>query len=95
MVDNSNKHTHNGLVQNRIALSTGFEVSVSIATGVNGESTCICIYDRNCYDDSDSRSQRPKEFIIPIDYADDLQDISDLILKSLKERKKSLKKSSK
>lgn len=92
MIDTSNVHTENGLVQKPIMFSSGFKVTLSIATGVCGESTCLIIRDCNLYPDGDSRSQRNPEFIIPINYVDELKDLSGLIKDCVKDRNKTLKK---
>lgn len=91
MVDESNVHTKNGLVQKRFQFfNTGFSVTTSIATGVCGESTSLCIHDWNLYPDEDSRSQRPKEYIIPVDSVDDLIELAETLKACVKERNKTL-----
>jgi hypothetical protein len=86
MLDTSTTHKTNGLVQESMHLNTGFTITISIATGVCGESSCISIIDKNIYPDNDNRSERPKEYIIPIDFADDMKEISDVISKAIKKR---------
>jgi hypothetical protein len=87
----SYKHTENGLVQEKFMFfNTGFQITTSIGTGVDGESTCLIVHDRNCYPDDDSRSERPQEYIIPIDDTNDLEQFCNSIEKALKERKKTL-----
>lgn len=83
-------HTHNGLIQRKQYLSSGFDFVVSISTGVAGEATCIVIQDHNLYPDNDSRSERNPERIIPLDDTEDLKKIQKLIKSCLKERKKTL-----
>ena len=91
MVDTSKTHTENGLVQKRFQFyNTGFSVTISIATGVCGESTSLCIYDWNIYDDEDSRSKRPREYTIPIDDADDLLEFAKILQFSIKERNRTI-----
>ena len=85
------KHTENGLThENVYTFNTGFIITISIATGVDGESTCIIVNDRNYYSDDDSRSNRPKEYIIPIDDTDDLKKLQKAIKQALKKRKLTL-----
>ena len=85
------KHTENGLVQKRFMFyNVGFSITTSIGTGVGGESPCLIIHDHNLYPDEDSRSQRPNEYIIPIDDTNDLKELCKSIKKALKERKKTL-----
>lgn len=85
------KHKRNGLIQESFhTYNTGFEITLSIATGMDGESTCICIYDSNIYPDDDSRSERPKEYIIPFDDTNDLKQLRNIIDKALRERNKTL-----
>jgi len=89
--DHTHIHTENGLVQETYQFyGNGFRVTTSIATGIAGEATCLIIHDSNLYPDEDSRSERPNEFIIPIEYADDLKELCKSIKKALKERKKTL-----
>lgn len=90
MVDTQMTHYKNGLAQKQMMFNTGFTITVSIATGVCGESTCLMIHDSNCYPDNDSRSERPRDYIIPIDSADDLNDLVKCIQETLKDRKKTL-----
>lgn len=93
MVDESKTHTENGLVQKTVQLfNTGFRITASIATGVCGESTCLCIYDSNIYPDDDSRSQRPRDYIIPLDDANDLIELAEMLKTCIKERNKTLVK---
>ena len=93
MVDTSNTHKQNGLVQKSLQLyNTGFRITVSIATGVCGESTSFSIYDSNLYADDDSRSERAREYIVPIDDVEDLNELADMINACVKERNKTLNK---
>jgi hypothetical protein len=93
MVDTSNTHTKNGLVQKSLQLyNTGFRISVSIGTGVCGESTSLHIYDSNIYADDDSRSERQREYIIPIDDVEDLNELANMLKACIKERNKTLVK---
>lgn len=86
-----NKHTENGLTQETIMLfNSGFKITTSIGTGVDGESTCLIVHDTNLYPDEDSRSQRPQEYIIPFDDTDDLKRLCKSIKKALKKRKRTL-----
>jgi len=81
----THKHTKNGLVQESFMFyNTGFQVTTSIGTGVDGESTCLIISDSNCYPDSDSRSERPREYIIPIDDTNDLKEFCESIMKAFR-----------
>jgi hypothetical protein len=90
------KHTENGLTQETYRFyNVGFSITTSIATGIAGESTCLIIHDSNLYPDEDSRSQRPNEYIIPIDDTNDLKELCKSIKKALKERKKTLIKKKK
>jgi hypothetical protein len=90
------KHRENGLVQDKFMFyNTGFSITTSIGTGVDGESTCLIIHDSNLYPDDDSRSERPQEYIIPIDDTNDLEELCESIKKCLKERKKTLIKTKK
>jgi hypothetical protein len=85
------KHTKNGLVQEKFMFyNVGFSITTSIGTGVDGESPCLIIHDSNLYTDEDSRSERPNEYIIPIDDTNDLKELCKSIKKALKERKKTL-----
>jgi hypothetical protein len=87
----THKHTENGLITEEFrTYNTGFIITTSIATGIDGESTCIIINDNNLYPDSDSRSKRTKEYIIPIDDTNDLRGLYKSIKKALKRRKKTL-----
>ncbi len=92
MVDETKCHTKNGLVQKKFYFyNTGFQISVNIATGVCGESTCLVITDTNCYPDDDSRSlMTNKEYVIPIDDSNDLLMLSIVLKRVLKERDKTL-----
>lgn len=93
MVDETKTHTQNGLVQKRFQFfNTGFSITTSIATGVCGESTSLCIYDWNIYADDDDRSNRPKEYIIPVDVVEDLIELADMLKASVEERNKTLLK---
>jgi hypothetical protein len=93
MVDTSNTHKENGLVQKSLQLyNTGFRITVSIATGVCGESTSLSIYDSNLYPDDDSRSGRLKEYIIPVDDVEDLNELADMLKSCVKQRNKTLNK---
>jgi hypothetical protein len=93
MVDTSNTHKENGLVQKTFQLyNTGFRITVSIATGVCGESTSLSIYDSNLYADEDSRSERPREYIVPIDDVEDLNELANMLKACVKERNKTLNK---
>ena len=93
MVDTSNTHKENGLVQKSFQLyNTGFRITVSIATGVCGESTSMSIYDSNLYPDDDSRSGRLNEYIIPIDEVEDINGLADMLKSCVKERNKTLNK---
>lgn len=88
------KHKRNGLIQESFyTYNTGFKITISLGTGVDGEAACICIYDSNLYPNEDSRSERPKEYIIPLDDTDDLKQLRNIIDKVLKERSKTLIKS--
>ena len=84
------KHTKNGLIQEKIYLKSGYDLTISIGTGVAGEATCIIFNDGNLYQDSDSRSLKHPEFLIPIHDTEELRKIQKLIKKCLKERKKTL-----
>lgn len=85
MVDTSNTHKKNGLVQKSFQLyNTGFRITVSIATGVCGESSSISIYDSNLYADEDSRSGRLNEYIIPVDDVEDLNELADMLKSCVK-----------
>lgn len=85
------KHTENGLVQEKFQFfNVGFEITISIGTGVDGESTCLIIHDSNCYPDEDSRSQREKQYVIPIYDTDDLKEFRKAIKRALKKRKLTL-----
>lgn len=87
----NHKHTENGLTDEKVyTFNTGFIITISIGTGVDGESTCIIVNDRNCYSDDDSRSNRPNEYIIPIDDTDDLKKLQKAIKRALKKRKLTL-----
>lgn len=86
MLDDLNLHTENGLAQDSIMSLSGYKITVSIATGVCGESSCICVYDHNVYGDDDDRGNRPKEYIIPLDSVDDLKKLQKLIKKTIKQR---------
>ena len=44
-IDELKKHVENGLAQKKFQFNTGFQITVSIATGVCGESTSLSIYD--------------------------------------------------
>lgn len=91
MVDTSNTHKKNGLVQKSFQLyNTGFRITVSIATGVCGESSSISIYDSNLYADEDSRSGRLNEYIIPVDDVEDLNELADMLKSCVKKRNKTL-----
>jgi hypothetical protein len=91
MIDTSNTHKKNGLVQKSLQLyNTGFKITISIATGVCGESTSISIYDSNIYPDGDSRSGRFNEYIIPVDDVADLNELADMLKSCVKERNKTL-----
>jgi len=93
MVDKLNTHKVNGLVQKQFQLfNTGFRISVSIVTGVCGESASLVIYDSNLYPDNDSRSEREKEYIIPVDDVEDLNELADMLKSCVKERNKTLNK---
>ena len=88
------KHKRNGLIQESFyTYDTGFKITVSIGTGIDGESTCITIWDANIYPDDDSRSKRSTEYIIPLDDTEDLKRLKNIIDKALKERQKTLIKS--
>ena len=89
IIDTEHCHTKNGLVQNTCMID-GFSITVSIATGVAGESSCLIIHDTNLYPDGDSRGDRYPEFIIPITYVDDLLNLSKIILESVQERNSDL-----
>jgi len=93
MVDTSNTHKKNGLVQKGLQLyNTGFRITVSIATGVYGESTSLSIYDYNLYPDEDSRSERQREYMIPVDDVEDLNELADMLKFCIEERNKTLNK---
>lgn len=85
------KHTENGLIQEKFLFyRTGFEITISISTGINGEAACLIIRDHNLYPDGDSRSERPSELIIPIDDAEDLNDLCKVIKRAMGSRKRTL-----
>ena len=92
-MDNNNIHTKNGLVQKSIVFNSGFKITISIATGVCGESTGISIYDSNIYPDDD-KGERTREYIIPVNHADDLLKLSNLIKEVLEQRNSTLIKNS-
>lgn len=91
MVDYTKKHKKNGMVRKELLLRTGHNIIVNIATGVVGESTCLIVLDRNLYPDTDSRSERHPEHIIPINSVDELKELSKLINIAIRERNKTLK----
>ena len=85
----NNKHTENGLSIEKVMLhNSGFSLSLSIGTGVDGESTCIVVTDFNLYPDEDSRSERhnKREYIIPVDDTNDLIEIRNAIDKIMAKR---------
>ena len=87
----NHKHTENGLVHEKlITFNTGFIFTISIGTGVDGESTCIIVRDTNRYPEDDSRDIRPKEYIIPIDDTNDLKKLQKTLKRALKKRKLTL-----
>lgn len=93
MYNKINKHTKNGLVQKKIKLfNTGFDITISIGTGVDGETTSLFISDNNLYADEDSRSERNPNLIVPFDDTEDLVNLRNLIDKALEERNLTLVK---
>ena len=95
MLDLTKKHTKNGLVHKQLLLRTGFNFTINIGTGVVGETTALYILDRNLYPDSDSRSERNSEFIVPFESIDELKTLSKLISTAIRERNKTLKQKKK
>lgn len=89
MVDEANCHTENGLIQKSMMLD-GVVVTISLSTGVCGESGCIIFRDTKLYPDDDSRSHFPKEHIFSIPYFDDMKDLSKLISEAFADRNKTL-----
>ena len=90
MVDTTQIHSKNGLIQETLLLDSGFQITLSIATGVCGESTLIIIYDTNCYSDEDRRSKRHKEYTIPINNSKYINSIISLFKKAMIKRKDTL-----
>ena len=88
-MDEKNKHSENTLSTSSIRTKSGFNINISVATGVCGEVSCLSLYDFNLYDDEDSRSERPKEYIIPLEVSD-LENIKKSIEEVLEKRKLTL-----
>lgn len=92
MLDKSKKHTKNGLVMKQFLTRSGHSLTISIATGIEGEVSSIITRDNNLYPDSDSRSDRHgKDYIIPLS-TEDLIKLRDKINKAIKIRNLTLKK---
>ena len=83
-----NKHTKNGMVNEKILFKSGFNISINITTGIEGESTCLIIEDQNIYPDNDSRNET-KSFIVPLTVKD-LKVFKNKLSSSIKERNKTL-----
>lgn len=86
------KHTKNGLVQKSLYLSSGYILTISIATGIVGESPCLIMDNRNIYSDDDSRNEEQnRHFVVPLSVEDMLK-LKKELSEAIKERNITLKK---
>ena len=86
------KHRKNGMVQTGVNLKTGYDVLVTIVTGIDGETIHLLVTDNNLYDDDDERSNRPKEHIIPFATIKELENLRGMIGVAIRERNRTLKR---
>lgn len=64
---------------------SGYYITTQI---INNNLNHIIVRDTNLYPDSDNRSKENREWLIPINNLDDLQNIGNLIMELCKQKKK-------
>ena len=90
VLDTNRKHLKNGLLQNKHHSRSGFTVTANLVTGIGGEVYSLSFYDHNIYQDSDSRSESPNEFLIPFDSIKDWISLRNILDYQIKESEKTL-----
>lgn len=90
-IDKTKRHSENGLIQSTVALRNGFDVTVSIATGIAGESSCLIINNKNLSNDIEAN----KELVMSFSSVEELKKLGRIIDGAIKNRNQTLVKESK
>lgn len=71
----------------KLAQSQVFSKGHIISVGITGNIGYVSVQDRNLYPDNDSRSERDREFMVPLMTREDLKDLRNAIDDVLKKSK--------
>ena len=87
MIDQSKKHTANNLLQQSVLLKSGSKITINVATGIGGESSCIILNNNSCQSALGDHNSSEQLFSTTVD---ELKELSSTIKHIIKQRNKTL-----